>query len=207
MKEIILIVSVLVISFLAIKCTKDAIEQPKAITQDFNIKYLYPEDFAIDSTGARDGVELPFSFPFSGVEYDIFNNNTLAYNLTKVDSFVYEKAANQTYGYAGYLWHQYKTTIYLKDTVLTKLLFARRLVDRYVIIPTLEFNQLDPTNPNRWMQVVTTKRGQVYFDMKCGKTKRRFYYDVYAEDTPVANVPIDGNRCNSNLFNYDLIIE
>jgi hypothetical protein len=124
-----------------------------------------------------------------------------------VDSFVYEKAANQIYGYAGYLWHQYNTKIYLKDTVLTKLLFARRLVDRYVIIPTLEYNQIDPSNPNRWMQVVTTRRAQVYFDMKCGKTKRRFYYDVYAEDTPVANITIDATECNTNLFNYDLIIE
>jgi hypothetical protein len=219
MKQLIFIAVVFILLFANIKCLKEEIEQKKeskiiqkgiSITA-YDTLYFHIEDFQKEAeqfkSGLRDGLLLSFSYPHSGVEWDIFTNKQTAFNLNKVDSFGYVKVSDNLVNFQGVLWKQYQKTVYFQDTIVKRPnVYARPHANQYTVIPNAEFNNLSSDNSNRWMQIHNTSRAQLYYDHICGKRKRRFYYNVFAEEQGIANTVIDGNRCIGDTYSYKIIL-
>jgi len=187
-----------------LKCTKDEIQkhEPK---QESGITEFYSDQFS-DLEGKRDGVQLAFSFPVSQVDFNPFTATQTAYNITKIDSVRYDRIdILQAYFYAGVTWGKYHRQIQFDNLVALDIVFAPINGNTYYVFPNIANNQMDNANPNYTVTLIRQSKSEPYFDHRCGKNKKRFWYTIITGDVSTQST-IDGDRCSSNLFAYKLII-
>ena len=156
---------------------------------------------------SREGVKLPFDYPKSNVIVDLFTTGRpeWAFNLKRVDSTTYQRFSTAGANYQGVIFHQYVSTRYFKDsTVFVKKVYAPANGSFYKVLPIQSYNQLDSTNRYNFIQIVSTPRSEPYFDHRCGKNKRRYFYTIISKDT-LGTATIDADRCYTNVFSYKLI--
>lgn len=188
-------------------CIKDA-DSNNITTDNYQQSVSFnPEDFQPNDMMGREGVRLPFDFPKSNVIIDLFTAGRpeWALNIKKVDSTTYQRFSTAGANYQGVTFHQYVSTRHFKDgTVFVKKVYAPANGSFYKVMPIQSYNQLDSTNRYNFIQIVSTPRSEPYFDHRCGKSKRRYFYTIISTDT-LGTATIDADRCFTNVFSYKLI--
>lgn len=210
MKQVLFCICLMAAVFTNLKCSKDLTDDPpKETAAKSEVKMFAPENFYTFRlpAGERDGVKLPFDFPVSMVEHDVWTNSQTTYNQMMIDSNTYQKLDNVTYTYQGVHWHKYmKHVIYNNGTDTLVKVFAPSGGDFYTVIPNLQYNQLAVNNPYKTWTLRRTDNKYPYWDHFCGKQKLRFEYNQYTGDIYISRDVIDGDRCISNVHSYQLIL-
>ena len=171
-------------------------------------KYFNVDDF--EMTGFRDGGQQPFQFMTSQVEYDPFKPGypQTVVNIQRLDSVKYFRISQPNAGAFDTEFDIYNITYFFKDgsTKQSNRIYAESILgNSYTYLPDTDYNQLAVNNP---VNFITLKRGvksETYADNICGKVKRRFPYTHYFNNDSIRVNTIDGDRCNSNVFSYQLI--
>jgi len=204
-KQIIFLAVLLVLLAVTFGCLKEEIAKDKvpAIT-DEGITIINPDQFT-DLEGKRDGVQLAFSFPVSMVDFNPFTATQSAYHIAKIDSVIYDRVDNQQYFYAGSTWSKYHRNIYFDSIQVLDMVFAPIHGQTYIVSPLVEYNQLDVNNPNYSVTLIRQTKSEQYFDHKCGKMMKRFWYKIITGEIQALHT-IDPNSCGTNVFFYKLIL-
>ena len=207
MKQIIFITVITGLLVFTLGCLKDEMtkEQNTQIVQ--SKKYFNVDDF--EMTG-RDGGQQPFHFMTSQVEYNPFKPGypQTAINLQRLDSTKYQRIGTPNAGAWGTTFDIYNITYYFKDgtTKSTGRIYAESVIgNSHTYYPDNTYNQLSVNNPANYVTLKRSAKAEKYADNICGKIKRRFNYTHYFNTDSVGVNTIDGDRCNSNVFSYQLI--
>jgi len=205
-KQAIFLTALIGILIFTLSCLKDEIAKDKVpeVKQESETTEFYAEQFE-GLEGKRDGIQLAFSFPVSMVDFNPFTATQSAYHIAKIDSVKYSRLDNQQYFYAGSTWAKYHRNIYFTDIQATDVVFAPIHGQTYIVSPLDEYNQLDASNPNYTVTLIRQTKSEHYYDHKCGKNKKKFWYTIISGDA-TATATIDGDRCMSNVFSYKLIL-
>jgi len=203
-KQVIFLGVLLVLLAVTFGCRKDEIQDKVPETTDEGITIINPDQFA-DLEGKRDGVQLSFSFPVSMVDFNPFTSTQSAYHIAKIDSVIYDRVDNQQYFYAGSTWAKYHRNIYFDSIQVLDMVFAPIHGQTYIISPLEEYNQLDVSNPNYSVTLIRQTKSEPYYDHKCGKMMKRFWYKIITGDNQVLYT-IDPVNCGTNVFFYKLIL-
>lgn len=197
--------------FMIFGCLKDEIpkEQNTQVVQ--SKKYFSIDDFnSPEFEGIRDGGQNTFQFMTSMVEYDPFKPGypQTAINIQRMDSVKYFRISEPNAGAFGTEFDIYNITYYFKDgtTKLSSRIYAESVIGAsHTYYPDNTYNQLSVNNPSNYVTLKRSTRAETYADNGCGKIKRRFNYTHYFNTDSVGVNTIDGDRCNSNVFSYQLI--
>ena len=205
-KQVIFLTALIGILIFTLSCLKDEIAKDKVpeVKQESGTTEFYADQFD-GLEGKRDGVQLAFSFPVSMVDYNPFTATQTAYNIMKIDSVIYDRVDNQQYFYAGATWGKYHRNLYFDSIQVLDMVFAPIHGQTYIVSPLVEYNQLDVNNPNYSVTLIRQTKSEPYYDHKCGKNKKKFWYTIISGDA-TATATIDGDRCSSNVFAYKLIL-
>lgn len=203
MKHLIFITAITGLLVFTLGCLKDEIEQPETKGH----KYFSIDDYQ----AGRDGGQQPFHFMTDQVEYDPFKPGypQTAINLQRLDSTKYQRIGTPNAGAWGTTFDLYNITYYFKNgtTKTTGRIYAESVIGAsHTYYPDLIYNQLSVNNPVNFITLKRGTRSEPYVDNGCGKVKRRFPYTHYFNQDSVGVNTIDGDRCNSNVFSYQLII-
>jgi hypothetical protein len=208
MKQILVITTILSLLFFTLGCLKDEIskEQNTEIVQ--SKKYFSIDDFEI--TGFRDGGQNPFQFATSQVEYDPFRPGypQTVINIQRLDSVKYFRISEPNAVAWDTEFDIYNITYYFKDgsTKQSNRIYAESILgNQFTYLPDTDYNQLAVNNPNNFETLKRGTRAESYPDHDCGKVKKRFPYTHYFNLDSVGVSPINGDRCSSNVFSYQLI--
>lgn len=216
MKHIIFITAITGLLVFTLGCLKDEMtkEQNTQVVQ--SKKYFNVDDFEI--TGFRDGGQNAFQFMTSQVEYDPFKPGypQTVINIQRLDSVKYFRISEPNAGAFNTEFDIYNITYYFKDgtTKTSNRIYAESILGAsYTYLPDTDYNQLAVNNPVNYITLKRGVRSENYVDNGCGKVKKRFPYTHYFGQT-INGLPvfdsigvntIDGDRCNSNVFSYQLI--
>jgi hypothetical protein len=208
MKHIIFILFLLSVLFGVVGCLKeDTKSQRDTNSPLINHKYFTIE--SVDFSGIRDGGRRPFHFVTSQVTYDPFTKGypQEATNIQKLDSVTYVRVEATNAGAFDTSFDIYNITQYFKDgsTKSATVYGETKLGDKYTYLPDTDFNQLSVNNPYNFVTLKRGTRAETYTDNVCGKVKKRFTYIHYFNQDSVGVNSIDGDRCISNVFSYQLI--
>ena len=205
-KQAIFLTALIGILIFTLSCLKDEIAKDKVpeVKQESGTTQFYAEQFD-GIEGKRDGVQLAFSFPVSMVDFNPFTATQSAYHIAKIDSVIYDRVDNQQYFYAGSTWSKYHRNIYFDSIQVLDMVFAPIHGQTYIVSPLVEYNQLDVSNPNYSVTLIRQTKSEHYYDHKCGKNKKKFWYTIISGDVSTS-ATIDGDRCLSNVFAYKLIL-
>jgi len=205
-KQFLFLTALIGILIFTLSCLKDEIAKDKVpeVKQDSGTTEFYAEQFE-GLEGKRDGVQLAFSFPVSMVDFNPFTSTQSAYHIAKIDSVIYDRLDNQQYFYAGSTWAKYHRNIYFTDIQATDVVFAPIHGQTYIVSPLVEYNQLDVSNPNYSVTLIRQTKSEPYYDHKCGKMMKRFWYKIITGDNQVLYT-IDPVNCGTNVFFYKLIL-
>lgn len=202
--QIIFLGVLLVLLAVTFGCLKNEVDDKLPVIAESSITFFNPDLFS-DLEGKRDGVQLAFSFPVSMVDFNPFTATQTAYNIMKIDSVIYDRVDNQQYFYAGSTWAKYHRNIYFTDVQSLDMVFAPIHGQTYIISPLVEYNQIDNSNPNYTVTLIRQTKSEPYFDHKCGKMMKRFWYKIITGDTQALHT-IDPNGCSTNVYFYKLIL-
>lgn len=191
-----------------IGCINDEVPEGSDTQVSRTFKYFNVDDF--EMTGFRDGGQNAFQFMTSQVEYDPFKPGypQTAINIQRLDSTKYQRISEPNAAAWDTEFDIYNITYYFKDgtTKTSNRIYAESILgNQYTYLPDTDYNQLAVNNP---VNFITLKRGvksETYADNICGKVKRRFPYTHYFNADSIMVNTIDGDRCNSNVFSYQLI--
>lgn len=195
-------------------CLKNEIDKDKVTYTDtkepVKTEYfiqLYPEDYeGLFEKFARDGSQFAFSHPGSMVDFNPFTNTVTAFNIRLIDSAKYDRIdILQQYFYAGVSWGKYHRQIQFGNLVALDIVFAPINGNTYYVFPNIINNQMDVSNTNYTVTLIRQAKSEPYYDHRCGKNKKRFWYTIVTGDTNTQST-IDGDRCTSNVFSYKLIL-
>lgn len=199
---------IIVTLILNMNCLKEATE-PQIVKAE-NVSYTI-EDIIL-KTDIRDGEKLPLDFPTSQINYNLFITGTpqTAFNQNLMDSITYTKVSNSGVNplNLNVIFRKYFTVKYFKDgTTYSDKVYAPEYLGNFTkVIPNFGNNQLNVNNPFNYITIEVGKRNETYFDHKCGKIKKRFFYIEYAVNDSVGYYTIDGDSCGRNNFSYKLIL-
>jgi hypothetical protein len=204
MKQIIFILFSLSVICGTLACLKE--EMPTQIVQATSHKYYTIED----TPGLRDGGQNPFHFMTDQVTYDPFKPGypQEAANLQRLDSVKYQRIATPNAGAFGTSFDVYNITQYFKDgstKVLNRVYAESDIGESYTHYPDVTYNQLAVNNPVNTVMLKRGTKSETYIDNTCGKVKRRFKYTHYFNSDSIGVNTIDGDRCASNVYSYQLI--
>jgi len=211
MKPLIFITAITGLLVFTLGCLKDEIskEQSTEIVQPK--KYFSIDDFnSPEFGGIRDGGQNAFQFATSQVEYDPFK---LGYpqtviNIQRLDSVKYFRISEPNAGAFNTEFDIYNITYFFKDgsTKQSNRIYAESILGAaYTYLPNTDYNQLSVNNPVNYVTLKRGTRSEPYVDNGCGKVKRRFPYTHYFNTDSIGVNTIDGDRCSSNVFSYQLI--
>ena len=203
MKPILLFSTILTLMVINFSCLKDEVEAAKE-NPIKESKSFYTSDFddIIDavSSDTRNGDYSPFMSPITLVRYDIFPNILYVYNLTKIDSVKYKRISNSGHNYLGVNFNPYKTQIYYLDgsSETFESLSPSYLGTENTIIPNIANNQLENTNPEKFVIIDRTNRRTNDYNEKCGANRWKWFYDVSLSSGNDFTMQIEG-LCNLSL--------
>lgn len=208
-KQFIFLATLIGVLVLTFGCLKNEIEKDKVLEipqpEKAELTIFYPEQFE-GLEGKRDGVQLAFSFPVSQVDFNPFTATQTAYNIAKIDSVRYDRIdILQSYFYAGVTWGKYHRQIQFDNLVALDVVFAPINGNTYYTFPNVINNQMDNSNVNYTVTLIRQAKSEPYYDHRCGKNKKRFWYTIISGDVNTQSI-IDGDRCLSNVFAYKLIL-
>ena len=185
-----------------LKCSKEAQETTP-------ISKVYTIDDITD-TGSlynRNGYIPPFSFPESDVIIDLQDSVQIAFNKRLYTSTDYIRMGNDVLnGFFGTQWGYYILTKHrtnATDTII-KAWAPTVYGQSYTKISTLLNNQLDISATVEYVKLKQTKRNADYYDIKCGKTKRKYLYMITTNNYTGAEM-LPPSKCNTYGFSYNLI--
>ena len=204
-----LLINILILAMYG--CLKDDIStMPEAANTHkyFNIEDLDPAAFL--TKHLRDGGQNPFQFMTSQVEYDPFKQGypQTVINIQRLDSVKYFRISEPNAGAWDTEFDIYNITYYFKDgsTKQSNRIYAESILgNTYTYLPDTDYNQLSVNNPVNYVTLKRGVRSELYVDNGCGKVKRRFPYTHYFNNDSIGVNTIDGDRCSSNVFSYQLI--
>ena len=203
MKQLIFIISLLGLVFWNLSCTKETIDKP--INQPTALKSYSTSDFD-DITIGRDGVYAPFMSPYTIVRYDVFTKMLYVYNISGIDSVLFTRVSTSISVYLGVSFNLYEVIVSHTNGSLSsfKSLCPSYLGTKSVVIPDVDYNQLDNSNNNFWVNIQRTNRRTSEYNTKCGDLKWKWFYNI--QDYSGTNVvqQIEG-LCDLSL-NYKLIL-
>ena len=176
-------------------------------------KYFSIDDFdpaAFLTKYLRDGGQNPFQFATSQVEYDPFKPGypQTVINIQRLDSVKYYRTSQPNANAFDTEFDIYNITYFFKDgsTKQSNRIYAESILGAaYTYLPDTDYNQLSVNNPNNFETLKRGVRSEPYPDHDCGKEKKRFSYTHYFNLDSVGVSPINGDRCASNVFSYQLI--
>lgn len=217
-KQILFLTALLSILFLTFGCLKDEIAKDKIqevtytdtkepVKTEYFIQ-IFPEQFdGLFGKFARDGAQFAFSHPGSMVDFNPFTNTVTAFNIRLIDSARYDRLdIFQQYFYANMSWGKYHRKIYMQNNIVAiDVVFAPINGNTYYVFPNIINNQMDASNPNYSVTLIRQSKSESYYDHKCGKNKKKFWYTIITGDVNTQST-IDGDRCMSNVFSYKLIL-
>lgn len=192
----------------ALACLKE--DMPKQIVNADQKSHKYFTIESYDMSGLRDGGQNAFHFETSQVTYDPFKPGypQEAANLQRLDSVKYFRASQVDAFAFDTSFDIYNITQYFKDgstKTLSRVYAESELGNTYTYIPDADFNQLAVNNPANTITLKRSLKAESYFDYGCGRSKKRFNYTHYFNNDSVAVNTINGDRCASNVFSYQLI--
>ncbi len=208
MKHLIFITAITGLLVFTLGCLKDDLNKTENTQVVQSKKYFSIDDFEI--TGFRDGGQNAFQFMTSQVEYDPFKPGypQTVINIQRLDSVKYFRISEPNAGAFDTEFNIYNITYYFKDgsTKQSNRIYAESILgNSYTYLPDTDYNQLAVNNPNNFETLKRGVRSEPYPDHDCGKVKKRFSYTHYFNLDSVGVSPINGDRCVSNVFSYQLI--
>lgn len=208
MKQVFFILFALSMICGALSCLKE--DMPVQIVQADQKSHKYFTIESHDLSGLRDGGQNPFHFMTDQVTYDPFKPGSPqeAANLQRLDSVKYFRTSQVDAFAFDTSFDIYNITQYFKDgstKTLSRVYAESELGNTYTYIPDADFNQLAVNNPANTITLKRSVKAEPYFDYGCGRSKKRFNYTHYFNSDSVAVNTINGDRCASNVFSYQLI--
>lgn len=208
MKHIIFITAITGLLVFTLGCLKDEISKEQNTQVVQSKKYFSVDDF--NHSGFRDGGQNAFQFATSQVEYDPFKQGypQTVINIQRLDSVKYFRISEPNAGAWDTEFDIYNITYYFKDgsTKQSNRIYAESILGaEYTYLPDTDYNQLSVNNPVNYVTLKRGTRSETYVDNGCGKVKNRFPYTHYFNTDSVGINTIDGDRCSSNVFSYQLI--
>lgn len=208
MKHIIFITAITGLLVFTLGCLKDEISKEQNTQVVQSKKYFSVDDF--NHSGFRDGGQNAFQFATSQVEYDPFKPGypQTVINIQRLDSVKYFRTSEPNANAFDTEFDIYNITYYFKDgsTKQSNRIYAESILgNSYTYLPDTNYNQLAVNNPNNFETLKRGVRSEPYPDHDCGKVKKRFSYTHYFNLDSVGVSPINGDRCASNVFSYQLI--
>ncbi len=209
MKHLIFITAITGLLVFTFGCLKDEMKKEQNTQVVKTHKYFNVDYF--EMTGFRDGGQNAFQFMTSMVEYDPFKPGypQTAINIQRLDSVKYFRISEPNAGAFDTDFDIYNITYYFIDgtTKTSNRIYAESIIgNSYTYLPDTDYNQLSVNNPVNFITLKRGVRSEPYVDNGCGKVKRRFPYTHYFNADSVGVNTIDGDRCSSNVFSYQLII-
>lgn len=211
MKHIIFITAITGLLVFTLGCLKDEISKEQNTQVVQSKKYFSIDDFnSIEFGGFRDGGQNAFQFATSQVEYDPFKPGypQTVINIQRLDSVKYFRTSEPNAGAFDTEFDIYNITYYFKDgsTKQSNRIYAESILgNSYTYLPNTDYNQLSVNNPVNYVTLKRGVRSETYVDNGCGKVKKRFPYTHYFNIDSIGINTIDGDRCSSNVFSYQLI--
>ena len=208
MKHLIFITAITGLLVFTLGCLKDEISKDQNTEIVQSKKYFSIDDF--NHSGFRDGGQNPFQFMTSQVEYDPFRPGypQTVINIQRLDSVKYFRISEPNAGAFDTEFDIYNITYFFKDgsTKQSSRIYAESILGAaYTYLPDTDYNQLAVNNPNNFETLKRGTRAESYPDHDCGKVKKRVSYTHYFNLDSVGVSPINGDRCASNVFSYQLI--
>lgn len=187
-------------------CTKDFIQDP--VVNNTEEQYSFEQMVSIAANiNTRDGVKPSLIYPKTLVKINVFDSTQTAFNqklLTANTSFL--RMGNEVINVGGSLWGNYIVTLhYLTHDTIIKSFAPLIYGSNYVVVPSIEFNQLDNSSLSEFVYLKQTPSNKPYYDFKCGKEKRKYQY-VVKTNTFQGFEYINPNKCNTYGFGFTLII-
>jgi len=204
-----LLINILILAMYGCLKDDDSIMPEAAKTHKyFNIDDFDPAAFL--TKYLRDGGQNAFQFMTSMVEYDPFKSGypQTVINIQRLDSVKYFRTSQPNAGAFDTEFDIYNITYYFKDgsTKQSNRIYAESILgNSYTYLPDTDYNQLSVNNPVNYVTLKRGTRSELYVDNGCGKVKRRFPYTHYFNTDSIGVNTIDGDRCSSNVFSYQLI--
>lgn len=211
MKHIIFITAITGLLVFTLGCLKDEISKEQNTQVVQSKKYFSVDDFnSIEFGGFRDGGQNAFQFATSQVEYDPFKPGypQTVINIQRLDSVKYFRTSEPNAGAFDTEFDIYNITYFFKDgtTKTSNRIYAESILgNSYTYLPNTDYNQLSVNNPVNYVTLKRGVRSETYVDNGCGKVKKRFPYTHYFNIDSIGINTIDGDRCSSNVFSYQLI--
>lgn len=208
MKHLIFITAITGLLIFTLGCLKDDLNKTENTQVVQSKKYFSIDDF--NHSGFRDGGQNPFQFATSQVEYDPFKPGypQTVINIQRLDSVKYYRTSQPNANAFDTEFDIYNIIYFFKDgtTKTSNRIYAESILgNSYTYIPDTDYNQLSVNNPNNFETLKRGVRSEPYPDHDCGKEKKRFSYTHYFNLDSVGVSPINGDRCASNVFSYQLI--
>lgn len=208
MKHIIFITAITGLLVFTLGCLKDEISKEQNTQVVQSKKYFSVDDF--NHSGFRDGGQNAFQFATSQVEYDPFKPGypQTVINIQRLDSVKYYRTSQPNANAFDTEFDIYNITYFFKDgtTKTSNRIYAESILgNSYTYLPNTDYNQLSVNNPVNFITLKRGVRSEPYVDNGCGKIKRRFPYTHYFNNDSIGVNTIDGDRCSSNVFSYQLI--
>ena len=208
MKPLIFITAITGLLVFTLGCLKDEISKDQNTQVVQSKKYFSIDNF--DHSGFRDGGQNAFQFMTSQVEYDPFRPGypQTVINIQRLDSVKYFRVSEPNAGAFDTEFDIYNITYFFKDgsTKQSNRIYAESVLgNSYTYLPDTDYNQLAVNNPNNFETLKRGTRPEPYPDHDCGKEKKRFLYVHYFNLDSVGVSVINGDRCASNVFSYQLI--
>ena len=211
MKPLIFITAITGLLVFTLGCLKDELAKTENTEIVQSKKYFSIDDFnSIEFGGFRDGGQNAFQFATSQVEYDPFKQGypQTVINIQRLDSVKYFRISEPNAGAFDTEFDIYNITYFFKDgsTKQSSRIYAESILgNQFTYLPDTDYNQLAVNNPNNFETLKRGTRPEPYPDHDCGKEKKRFTYTHYFNLDSVGVSPINGDRCSSNVFSYQLI--
>lgn len=211
MKHLIFITAITGLLIFTLGCLKDDLNKTENTQVVQSKKYFSIDDFnSIEFGGFRDGGQNAFQFATSQVEYDPFKPGypQTVINIQRLDSVKYFRTSEPNAGAFDTEFDIYNITYFFKDgtTKTSNRIYAESILgNSYTYLPNTDYNQLSVNNPVNYVTLKRGVRSETYVDNGCGKVKKRFPYTHYFNIDSIGINTIDGDRCSSNVFSYQLI--
>ena len=200
MKQLIFII----LSIFVLSCTKD--ENTVSNTETGSVTYA-----AIDDSyqhDGRSGIYLPFNYPISQVTFHDFQFIYRIQNQQLLDSTVYDKKSNNRSKRYGIYWYPYQVVYYYKNGTISKEIAnaPEWLGDHYVKIPDINYNQVNISNPENWINIQRTNRKKKWYSDWCGVQLDQWVWHVTTSSGVDVVEPIDPTVCSGyGVLGYQLI--
>lgn len=199
---------------LLIMCRKDDEHAPEITVENPPLVICHVDEFnnLAFSSSERDGDKSPFHFIQSQTITDPFTLGSpqVAMNLNRLDSTSYVRVGEPNVRAWDGVFDKYDINYFFKDTVIRYFdQYAPAYAgDRYThITPAfIAVTPLDTSNQNNSVRLVRHVKTETYVDHRCGKSKRRYYYQHFLDGNFSGSNTIDGDRCYSSVFSFKHIL-